>query len=119
MVALTQNRLSAQYGWFCHGRSHMVICITTSSIRSGFNPSLQYCKLKDGRLCQCKNEELAATHERKLFSKIPWLKTFGIRKEIDWYIHFLAYNMSYAGSRVVTDRQTDRQTDTQTDKQIN
>ena len=25
MVALTKNRLSAQYGWFCHGRSHIVI----------------------------------------------------------------------------------------------
>ena len=24
MVALTKNRLSAQYGWFCHGRSYMV-----------------------------------------------------------------------------------------------
>ena len=23
MVALTQNHLSAQYAWFCHGRSHM------------------------------------------------------------------------------------------------
>ena len=25
MVALTQNRLSALYAWFCHGRSHMVV----------------------------------------------------------------------------------------------
>ena len=25
MVALTKNRLSAQYGWFCHGRSHIII----------------------------------------------------------------------------------------------
>ena len=23
MVALTQNRLSAQYAWFCHGRSQI------------------------------------------------------------------------------------------------
>ena len=23
VVALTKNRLSAQYGWFCHGRSHI------------------------------------------------------------------------------------------------
>ena len=27
MVALTKNRLSAQYGWFCHGRSHIIIII--------------------------------------------------------------------------------------------
>ena len=24
MVALTKNRLSAQYGWFCHGRSQLL-----------------------------------------------------------------------------------------------
>ena len=27
MVALTKNRLSAQYGWFCHGRSHILCSI--------------------------------------------------------------------------------------------
>ena len=27
MVALTKNRLSAQYGWFCHGRSHNIIIV--------------------------------------------------------------------------------------------
>ena len=25
MVALTKNRSSAQYGWFCHGRSHIIV----------------------------------------------------------------------------------------------
>ena len=25
MVALTKNRLSVQYGWFCHGRSHIMV----------------------------------------------------------------------------------------------
>ena len=31
MVALTKNRLSAQYyGWFCHGRSHNYISAVTS-----------------------------------------------------------------------------------------
>ena len=25
MVTLTKNRLSAQYGWFCHGRSQLYI----------------------------------------------------------------------------------------------
>ena len=29
MVALTKNRLSAQYGWFCHGRSHMQLNCTS------------------------------------------------------------------------------------------
>ena len=30
MVALTKNRLSAQYGWFCHGRSHFSTAETTN-----------------------------------------------------------------------------------------
>ena len=28
MVALTQKRSWAQYGWFCHGRSHIMVCVS-------------------------------------------------------------------------------------------
>ena len=33
MVALTKNRLSAQYGWFCHGRSHIVKLVSDLSLK--------------------------------------------------------------------------------------
>ena len=35
MVALTKNRLSAQYGWFCHGRSHIIVYTCAHILISG------------------------------------------------------------------------------------
>ena len=32
----------------------------------------------------------AITRERKLFSEIPQLKTFGVWRKIGWYVHFVA-----------------------------
>ena len=41
--------------------------------------------------------------ERKLFSEIHQLKTFGIQHKLGWYVQFVA-RMSYEGNRVVTDK---------------
>ena len=35
MVGLTKNRLSAQYGWFCHERSHIIACVHSVCVGGG------------------------------------------------------------------------------------
>ena len=37
------------------------------------------------------------------------MRTFGVRSKIVWYVYFVAW-MSYAGSRLVTNKQTDKET---------
>ena len=40
MVALTKNRLSAQYGWFCHGRSHIITVEPLNKLKEDINLTL-------------------------------------------------------------------------------
>ena len=46
MVVLTKNRLSTQYGWFCHGRSHIDVIITLPWMLHA-NEIYHACTLKD------------------------------------------------------------------------
>ena len=54
----------------------------------------------------CENEKQAITRERKLFSEIRQLKTFGVQQRPGCYVHFVAHT-TYAAARLVPDTQTD------------
>ena len=59
MVALTKNRLSAQYGWFCHERSHMYIhvctCTCTYNLYGKVIQHRPYCDSKCSSPMHCRS----------------------------------------------------------------
>ena len=58
-------------------------------------------------LCESKKQDI--TRERKLFSEIYKLKTFGVEQRPRWLVQFVA-RTSYADARLVTNTQTDKLT---------
>ena len=65
------------------------------------NWTCHVCAFNDGKWppWPCESEKETITRERKIFSEICVLKTFGVQRRLRWYVQFVAHT-SYASARL-------------------